>query len=540
MANENDAVTVDIILSSSGITRQGFGIPLILSNTGNAWASAERTRTYAPDITEIEVDFPSDTPEYGAALALISQPVKPTAIMFGKGLLLPTQIINLSISSVVSGDLYKVNVYCDGALQSVSYTAAAAAAWAASTAYTQGQLISNDTGKFYVCITAGTSAAGPATGPSGTASDITDGTVHWMYAGAGAVAAASNDAIVYNLMNAINALAAPAANHTATTSGSAGSKILVGTGDAAGNWFGWEPVASGDPIAVSDLMAIVDATADPGVSTDLAAILGASSTWYALILLFKSAAIVATPSTGAAAWCNGAGRLLLVSFADTASATVAYSGGTDALHTLTAAGYRYVANMWHPRPWEWFDAAKLGYFLPLPPGTEQWSLKGYEGVSAVNFTGTQKTNLLARRAAFYLTLGSVPTDDGLGQVCSTTYKWIDTVRNLDWYKVNLQADLIDLLRANNRVANTNAGRQLIEAVIVQRNQLAIQQGVMSPDPLDPTNAQAPIVLPYTVFVPPVSDAGSFNGTTRALSGVTSRWKLAGAIRSIAVTVNVTQ
>ena len=77
-------------------------------------------------------------------------------------------------------------------------------------------------------------------------------------------------------------------------------------------------------------------------------------------------------------------------------------------------------------------------------------------IEASGFLGVGKTtavkDLLARRAAFYLTLGSVPTDDGLGQVCSTTYKWIDTVRNLDWYKVNLQADLIDLLRANNRVA----------------------------------------------------------------------------------------
>jgi len=537
VANENDAVTVDIILASGGITRQGFGIPLILSNTGNAWVTAELTRTYAPDITEIEVDFPSTTPEYGAALELISQPVKPTAIMIGKGPSKPTQTKTIALSvAPVSGYVYKVNAYALGALQQASYTAVAAAAWTINTAYTTGTAVTNDGGKVYVCITAGTSAG--AGGPTGTASDITDNTVHWMYAAASGTVV--NDVVVYNIAKALNALAAPDIGATATLTGSVGSKIVTVTGDAAGNWFALEPLASGDPSAVSDLMTLTDTTADPGVSTDLAAILGASTVWYALILLFKSAAIVATPSTGAAAWCNGAGRLLLASFSDTNSATTAYSGGTDALHTLTAAGYRYCANMWHPRDYEWFDAAKLGYFLPLQPGTEQWSLKSYEGVSAVNFTGTQKTNLLARRAAFYLLLGSVPTDDGLGQVCSTTYKWIDVVRDLDWYKVNLQADLIDLLLANNRIANTNAGRQLIEAVIIQRNQLAIQQGVMSPDPLDPTNRQAPVVLPYTVFVPPVSDAGSFNGTTRALSGVTSRWKLAGAIRSIAVTVNVTQ
>ena len=136
----------------------------------------------------------------------------------------------------------------------------------------------------------------------------------------------------------------------------------------------------------------------------------------ALVLLFKSAAIVATPSTGAAAWCESNERLLLASFSDTASATTAYSGGTDALHTLAAAGYSYTAGMWHPRDYEWFDAAKLGYFLPLEPGSDNWRLKTYVGVTACNFTGTQYTNLIARRAALYYVLGGLSVDGGNGQV----------------------------------------------------------------------------------------------------------------------------
>lgn len=53
--------------------------------------------------------------------------------------------------------------------------------WAASTAYAVGDRVSNDDDKTYRCTTAGTSAASPATGPSGTGATIADGTVVWAY-----------------------------------------------------------------------------------------------------------------------------------------------------------------------------------------------------------------------------------------------------------------------------------------------------------------------------------------------------------------------
>ena len=68
-------------------------------------------------------------------------------------------------------------------------SADATAAWVLSTAYTLGQRRVNDTGKLYEVITAGTSAS--SGGPTGTAADITDGTVHWKYIATDGVAAAS-------------------------------------------------------------------------------------------------------------------------------------------------------------------------------------------------------------------------------------------------------------------------------------------------------------------------------------------------------------
>lgn len=61
-------------------------------------------------------------------------------------------------------------------------TITAATAWAGSTAYVVGDIRTNSS-KIYYCITAGTSAS--SGGPTGTAADITDGTVHWRYLGEG-------------------------------------------------------------------------------------------------------------------------------------------------------------------------------------------------------------------------------------------------------------------------------------------------------------------------------------------------------------------
>lgn len=64
-------------------------------------------------------------------------------------------------------------------------TITALVAWVLSTAYVVGQRVTN-AGKAYQCITAGTSAG--SGGPTTTASDITDGSVHWQYLGSSTAA----------------------------------------------------------------------------------------------------------------------------------------------------------------------------------------------------------------------------------------------------------------------------------------------------------------------------------------------------------------
>jgi hypothetical protein len=66
-----------------------------------------------------------------------------------------------------------------------AYTVASvAAAWQAGYAYAAYNLVTNDTGKVYACIVAGTSAG--AGGPTGTSAQIQDNTAWWTYLGTGA------------------------------------------------------------------------------------------------------------------------------------------------------------------------------------------------------------------------------------------------------------------------------------------------------------------------------------------------------------------
>ncbi len=527
----SSVVQVTVNLSNPGITRAGFGVPLVLSNTGNAWATPELTRSYTKG--SYATDFPVGTVENAVLGAIFSQPSPPAVVKVGKGVNKPTMVRTVLVSSAVSGAVYTINVWCKGTLWSASYTAtggdttttiAAAlvallspSAWQNTHGYTVGQRVTNDSPtRIYECTTAGTSAG--AGGPTGTAADITDGTVHWKY-------------VVDQ-------------NFTAANGGGA---TITATGSAAGNWFALEPLASGDPAAVSNLMVLTDTTADPAnhVSGDLTTILGADSAWYGLVVLFKSSAIVATSGTGVSPWCEANGRLLVVSVSDTACATAAFSGATDVLHTLTGQGGKYTAAQWHPRDYEFLDACTEGYFLPLDPGGDNWRMKALVGPTPVDFTptqaGTSTANLDLRRAGYFSTLGGVNVLAGLGQVESTTYGFIDTTRNLDWYSTNLQADLINLEIQSNKLPNTNAGRRRIANAIASRNAVGIQKGVISPDPFDPTNAIAPVMEPFTVTVPPVSNPDpNFNASTRQLSGVSTSWKLAAPIDGMAVTVNVTQ
>lgn len=107
----SDHVSLTISLSTLGLARAGFGVPLVLSYTA-AWN--ERVRVYS-DIGSVAADFPSTTgPEYLAAAALFAQSPHPTQVYIGRGALKPTQTYVVGVAAVKNSTPYAIQVDGDG------------------------------------------------------------------------------------------------------------------------------------------------------------------------------------------------------------------------------------------------------------------------------------------------------------------------------------------------------------------------------------------------------------------------------------------
>lgn len=333
----------------------------------------------------------------------------------------------------------------------------------------------------------------------------------------------TNDSIVTGLVSALNALTSP--NFTAAATGSIGSHVVTCTANAAGNWFAIEPLAS-NLGGVSNLMEVAETEVDPGIATDLTAIALESSAWYGLVLLFKSSAIV----LAAAGWVESNTKLFLVSTADTQCATIADGSASDVGHGLKAAARARTAADYHPRNYEFLDACTIAKFFPISPGGDNWRLKTLSGPTPVNYTGTQTTNLQAKRMGYYYILGGVNVIGGNATVSDNEY--IDVIRFRDWWVARMGERLANLLIQSNKVPYTDAGIALIEAEVRAQNAEGIAAGGINPG--SPPGIPAP-----SVTVPKSGDVSSADRAARQLNNVNTSWTLAGAINFLTVNAAIT-
>ena len=514
----SDIVNVVITTQNPGVTQAGFGIPLILSHTA-AWA--ERTRTYN-NIADVGADFAVNDAEYLAAAKIFSQSPAPPTIMIGRAANKPTQRFTVGVFTPVIGALYKMRVAAKNVLawasQDFSHTAVASTTWTITTLYAAGALVTNDTGKLYVATIGGTSAG--AGGPTGVGpAPIVDGTVTWVYAGAGGAGVVSNDAIIYNLKFQLDALAAPvvsgvgAAQFTTSVVGLAGVTMLRVTANTAAVFFGLQVYDIGK-------LSIAQDHADPGVAADLTAIALESSAWYGLITLFNSELLI----KAAAGFVESNTKLYPVASQDSEIATVADGIALDVFHDLKALSYARTAPFYHPANDEFADAAEIGRFFPIDPGGDNWRLKTLSGVTVQQYTATQTTNINAKNANYYYILGGANVIGGDGKVSANEY--IDVIRFRDWWVARTSERLANLLIQNEKIPYTDPGVALIEAEVRAQNQEGIDAGGISDSP-------AP-----TVTVPKVASVSLADKQARRLRNVNTAWVLAGAINDLTVNAQI--
>lgn len=291
--------------------------------------------------------------------------------------------------------------------------------------------------------------------------------------------------------------------------------------NSAGAWFNMK-VAT-DHINLGRLAIAMD-HADPGVATDLNAILDENPDFYVVLNNFNSQAM----AVALAVWTEANGRMFICGTQDSKAISLSKANDTDQSSALSTPGalqkadYFRSAAIYHPDNSQFIDAAWAGSALWTDPGSETWAFKRLAGVDSYALTATQRTNLVAKAANFYETVAGVNVVSNTGTVASGEY--IDTIRFRDWLKAVIESDiaaaLIRASAAGKKIPYTDAGISTFQGIILARLQEGVTVGGLADDP-------AP-----KCTVPKASTVSTADKEARELNDVKFDGTLAGAVHSI--------
>lgn len=519
----SEHVSLTITNGTVGVARAGFGIPMILSHST---AFPERIRTYL-DIEGVGEDFATTSPEYLAAAALFSQEPHPETIKIGRAVGQPTQVYTVGIVSAAAGNVYGIDVIGEGVTATeCRYTALADVAFTALNAGDVFTIVAHgmETGDGPFRVSGGSIPAGTAVDTNywiikltvdtfqlaATKADAIAETELTISAdGSGTLLRATNDVIVAQLTQALNAVVGK--NYTAVHNTSGTDTITV-TATAAADWFSLGPT---DISLISS--AQTHAEPSPTIATDITAIRAVDDTWYCLITLFNSEAVI----DAAAAAIEPLKKIYCADICDTLTATLA-DGGADAQDDLQTLNYDRTFTVFHPTPGYMAGAAWCGTRLPYEPGAATWKFAQPDGVPALSLSGTQSTNLVTKNANFLQTTAGI---DIMREGIMVGGEFIDKIRDLDWLEDDLTKSIFEALASNPKIPYTNAGIAIIENAVRGSLRRAFQLGIIDSD--------------FTITVPKVADTASADRAIRLLRNVKFSCRMQGAIHKVLVTGVVT-
>lgn len=543
----SEHVNLTITLDSVGLTRPGFGTPLILSAGAvvNAWPADEFVRFYFSLAEVIEDGHAEDSPEALAAAAVFAQRPAPTQLAIGRGTHVPTQRYSLEARTISDSTAYKIRVTGEGVTETETDYVSDASATKAEIHYNTVTDLNAVVGKNYTATYLPLVFA-DATFTADNATNRLTVTGHGLTTGDGPLQASNSggalptgisaltdywvivvDAntiqIATSLANAIagtavdfstNGTGTHTLSDTASTVTPAGAITVTATNP--GDWFSLECL-------VPARWNVSQTHADPGVAADLTAIIVSQPAWYGLITLYNSDAYV---KAAAAFIESDARRLYFAAMSESIAANVASDGTQGTLDDLSTLEYRRTAGMYHPAPDRFLDAALMGRYFSTDPGQAKPAYMNLAGVGATTLTGTERTNLNDRNASYY----KEEANRGMfwkGKVAAG--EWIDVIRDLDWVFSEIQIDCLEALAAG-PPPFTDPGIAVVVNAIRGVLQRAVKARVFSGDLDDEP----------TVTAPRARDVSSANRANRHLPDVRWRARMAGAIYTTDVTGVVTQ
>jgi hypothetical protein len=257
-----------------------------------------------------------------------------------------------------------------------------------------------------------------------------------------------------------------------------------------------------------------DTTTDPGIATDLNAILALDANWYGLVLDSQSPAEI----TAAAAWAEANGKLFIWNTTD--SLCMNPSDTTNIMYTEKLLSHtRSAGLMSASRLLSYSGAAWQGRLFPTIPGSENWAFKTLSGVIADPLTTTQIHAVEGFNGSVYSTIfGLNLTQFGK----RPDGQWIDITRGIDALTNAIQVGILALLANNLKIPYTDAGVDMIRSVLTAALTQFVNTGFLAASP-------APFVS-----VPLVANLSPTSRQSRNLPLVSFTAQLAGAIDSVTI------
>lgn len=549
MSYIDDIASVTITRANVTPTRAGFGTPLVVAHHA---LNSDRVRTYSSLAGMSSDGHRSHDPAYKAVAALFSQTPRPRRVKVGRRASAPTQTIRLTPVAPSASEVYSLEV--DGLAVSVTADAsptvaevctALAAALAAladvdaivatgasstSIQTLSGAMLDGATGyrtmsaARHITLVLSSHADWDATTATLTGKDIDGNTITESLV----IPNGGNTTLTSTKRyRSVTSLSIPVQAGTGGTFTVGVSAPVTATDDTthvtcashtAGEHHTYKLTSTSLASVGVFNVSLDDRTTDPGIAADLAAIHAADPDWYALVIADSTGKLEAV---AAAAYVETLRRMAVYQSSD--AAVWSSSSVDDVGYTLKATGYTR-SSVWAYQhiglPTAELGAALLGRCLPADPGKITFAHKELAGVTVVDFTETQRAGMDAKNVNYYVESGD-GGDTWPGKSCEG--EWMDVIRDLDKSYSRMQTAALSVVRASDKVPFTDNGIDQIGTAL---------RGALAADVADGIYAS------FSVTTPAAADVSSADKAARALTGVTFRATLAGAIHTTEITGTV--
>ncbi len=285
--------------------------------------------------------------------------------------------------------------------------------------------------------------------------------------------------------------------------------------------------AAGTLFAIKDWssnIALSDTTADPGIATDLAALLAADSDFYGVALDSNSKA----ETLAAAIWVEANKKLAV--FNDSDYLCMSSGSTTDALYVAKGLGYARSGWLFNGNDtMSYSGAAWMGGRFPFPPGSYTWMFKSIAGVSPDPLTGNQQSAIENKHGNTYTTVAGV---NMTAQGTSASGEFLDITQGIDWLRAEIQTRVFGRLVNLPKVPFTDLGVDIILSEIQGALQTGVNVGF-----LDPGNGDD--IAPPTATGPRVADVSSVDRAARHLPGLKFSAKMQGAVHDLDINGTLT-